>query len=180
MEGVPLKLFPVQIQVSSIEETFKNRTKVRKKSVAKKDRIGMRSRIRKTRLYIVNCSWRFFAESRASCSVLEKMAIPKPPDMDTSYKDFMITRRGSVDINKDMVLSPDADLDTVMDYADELDVSLSGLNTVEEMRTRICMHLDFMESKGNPIEKVTDSVKERFQKIRYAFIKVLHLRQVQL
>lgn len=108
------------------------------------------------------------------------MAIPRPPDMDTSYKDFMITRRGSVDINKDMVLSPDADLDTVMDYADELDVSLSGLNTVEEMRTRICMHLDFMESKGNPIEKVTDSVKDRFQKIRYAFIKVLHLRQVQL
>lgn len=143
----------------------------------------MRSCIRKTRLYIVNCSWRFFAviaELRASCSVLEKMAIPRPPDMDTSYKDFMITRRGSVDINKDMVLSPDVDLDTVMDYADELDVSLSGLNTVEEMRTRICMHLDFMESKGNPIEKVTDSVKERFQKIRYAFIKALHLRQVQL
>lgn len=100
--------------------------------------------------------------------------------MDTSYKDFMITRRGSVDINKDMVLSPDADLDTVMDYADELDVSLSGLNTVEEMRTRICMHLDFMELKENPIEKVKDIFQKRFQKIRYAFIKVLHLRQVQL
>lgn len=77
-----------------------------------------------------------------------------PSDIETSYKDFMVTRRGSFVITKDMLLSADADLDTVMDYADELDVSLSGLNTVEEMRIRLCMHLDYMELKENPIEKV--------------------------
>lgn len=77
----------------------------------------------------------------------------------------MMTRRGSFVINKDMVVSPDADLDTVMDYADELDVSLSGLNTVEEMRIRICMHLDYMELKENPIEKVTDIFQEIFLKL---------------
>lgn len=84
-----------------------------------------------------------------------------PPGIETSYKDFMMTRRGSFVISKEMVLSPDADLDTVMDYADELDVSLSGLNTVEEMRTRVCMHLDFMEMKENPIEKVLKLLSEK-------------------
>lgn len=84
-----------------------------------------------------------------------------PTDIETSYKDFMMTRRGSFVINKDMVVSPDADLDTVMDYADELDVSLSGLNTVEEMRIRICMHLDYMELKENPIEKVLKLLSEK-------------------
>lgn len=84
-----------------------------------------------------------------------------PTDIETSYKDFMMTRRGSFVISKDMVVSPDADLDTVMDYADELDVSLSGLNTVEEMRIRICMHLDYMELKENPIEKVLKLLSEK-------------------
>lgn len=83
-------------------------------------------------------------------------------DMDMFYKDFMIIRCGSVDINKDMVFSLDVDLDIVMDYVDELDVSLSGFNMVEEMRIWICMYLDFMELKGNLIEKVIDFVKERF------------------
>lgn len=125
----------------------------------------MCSCIRKICFDIVNCSWWFFVvivELRVSCFVLEKMVIFKFFDMDMFYKDFMIIRCGSVDINKDMVFSLDVDLDIVMDYVDELDVSLSGFNMVEEMRIWICMYLDFMELKGNLIEKVIDFVKERF------------------
>lgn len=125
----------------------------------------MCSCIRKICFYIVNCNWWFFVvivELRVSCFVLEKMVIFRFFDMDMFYKDFMIIRCGSVDINKDMVFSLDVDLDIVMDYVDELDVSLSGFNMVEEMRIWICMYLDFMELKGNLIEKVIDFVKERF------------------
>lgn len=125
----------------------------------------MCSCIRKICFYIVNCSCWFFVvivELRVSCFVLEKMVIFRFFDMDMFYKDFMIIRCGSVDINKDMVFSLDVDLDIVMDYVDELDVSLSGFNMVEEMRIWICMYLDFMELKGNLIEKVIDFDKERF------------------
>ncbi|XP_062611406.1 uncharacterized protein LOC134273227 [Saccostrea cucullata] len=95
---------------------------------------------------------------------------PPGPRMDESHKEWMATRRGSVPcITKELVLHPDADLDTVMDYAEELGVDLAKLNDVEEMQNRICMHLDYLDSRENPIEtfrklfmeKQCDDIKRR-------------------
>lgn len=75
--------------------------------------------------------------------------------IDASHKAWVATKRASVSsVTRDMVLNPDADLDSVMDYADELGVDMSGLNNVEEMQNRICMHLDYLDSRENHIETV--------------------------
>ena len=75
--------------------------------------------------------------------------------MSDSHREYVITRRGSMPvITKDMILDPQADLDDVLDFADELNVNMAGLNTMEEMQCRLCMHLDFLEMKGNVVEKV--------------------------
>ncbi|XP_061187855.1 uncharacterized protein LOC133195894 [Saccostrea echinata] len=74
----------------------------------------------------------------------------------------MVTRRGSEPcITKDLVLSPTADLDSVMDYADDLGVDMSGLNDVEEMQNRICMHLDYLDSQENPIQTIRKLLIEK-------------------
>ena len=76
-------------------------------------------------------------------------------DIDGSRRIYEMTRRGGLQaITKDMILNPKADLDDVLDFADDLNVNMAGLNTMEKMQCRLCMHLDFLEMKGNVVEKV--------------------------
>ncbi|XP_078340657.1 uncharacterized protein LOC111108748 [Crassostrea virginica] len=82
--------------------------------------------------------------------------------MSDSHREYVITRRGSMPvITKDMILDPQADLDDVLDFADELNVNMAGLNTMEEMQCRLCMHLDFLEMKGNVVEKILKLMAEK-------------------
>ena len=76
-------------------------------------------------------------------------------DIDVSRRIYEMTRMGSMPvIIKDMILDPQADFDDLLDFADGLNVNMAGLNTMEEMQCRLCMHLDFLEMKGNVVEKV--------------------------
>ena len=92
-------------------------------------------------------------------------------DSDGSRRIYEMTRMGSMPvIIKDMILDPQADFDDLLDFADGLNVNMAGLNTMEEMQCRLCMHLDFLEMKGNVVEKVK-SFFQTFKQIVIAAIQ---------